>query len=589
MATKLKQVDAVVVGMGWTGSIMARELTKAGLNVVGLERGENRVPSEDFTLPAIRDELKYRLRHQLMLDNSVETLTMRHVPSETAVPMRRWGAFPLGDGVGGAGTHWNGVTWRTIPSELRLRSHLTERYGRNAIPADLTIQDFGVTYDELEPHFDRFEKLCGTSGKAGNLRGQMQEGGNPFEGPRQNEYPNKPMIMSQAGLIFSEAAKKLGWHPFPTPSSNNSAAYTNPEGMTLGACQYCGHCEYFGCESNSKASPNICIMPVLQADNRFELRTHAYVKSLLYDRRGRKVTGVTYINRNTGEEMEQPADVVVLACYPFNIVNLLLTAGIGRPYDPSSGRGAVGKNYCLQTMSGVQIFVEDEINPFIGTGVNPAAVDDFQGDNFDHSGLGFFGGGYLYPTVSGGRPIQVRSVPPGTPRWGSEWKKATAEWYNHTFPINAHGTSYAWRTNYLDLDPTYKDAIGRPLTRMTFNYSDNDRKMSVFLTNKVMDIARAANAKVIGNPNPRTGNFDNISGQSSHHTGGAIMGTDPRTSVVNRYLQSWDASNLFVMGGATFPQNPGYNPTGLLAALAYWSAEAITTKYIKSPGPLMQA
>ena len=62
MATKLKQVDAVVVGMGWTGSIMARELTKAGLNVVGLERGENRVPSEDFALPGIRDELKYRLR-----------------------------------------------------------------------------------------------------------------------------------------------------------------------------------------------------------------------------------------------------------------------------------------------------------------------------------------------------------------------------------------------------------------------------------------------------------------------------------------------------------------------------------------------
>ena len=235
MATKLKQVDAVVVGMGWTGSIMARELTKAGLNVVGLERGENRVPSEDFALPGIRDELKYRHRFELMLDNSVETLTMRHMPNETAVPMRRWGAFPLGDGVGGAGTHWNGVTWRTIPSELRLRSHLTERYGRNAIPADLTIQDFGVSYDELEPHFDRFEKLCGTSGKAGNLRGTMQDGGNPFEGVRQNEYPNKPMIMSQAGLIFTEAAKKVGMHPFPTPSSNNSAAYTNPEGMTLGA------------------------------------------------------------------------------------------------------------------------------------------------------------------------------------------------------------------------------------------------------------------------------------------------------------------------------------------------------------------
>ena len=87
----------------------------------------------------------------------------------------------------------------------------------------------------------------------------------------------------------------------------------------------------------------------------------------------------------------------------------------------------VGKNYCYQTNSAVQMFVEDEINPFIGTGASAAAIDDFQGDNFDHAGLGFFGGGYIAPSVSGGRPIQVRAVPPGTPRWGSAWKEATAQ------------------------------------------------------------------------------------------------------------------------------------------------------------------
>jgi gluconate 2-dehydrogenase alpha chain len=113
--------------------------------------------------------------------------------------------------------------------------------------------------------------------------------------------------------------------------------------------------------------------------------------------------------------------------------------------------------------------------------------------------------------------------------------------------------------------------------------------MSAYLTNRAVDIARAANAKILGTPNPRTGNFDNINGQSSHHTGGAIMGTDPKTSVINRYLQNWEASNLFVMGGAAFPQNPGYNPTGTIAALAYWSAHAITTQYLKNPGPLVHA
>src|SRR5258707_1224348 len=275
MATTMKSVDAVMVGMGWSGSIMARELTKAGMSVVGLERGAHRTPGEHFTLPSVRDELKYRVRQELMLDAATETVTMRHEPSETALPIRRWDAFPLGDGLGGAGTHWNGNTWRFTPSEFVLRTHLTNRYGKNAIPDDMTVQDWGITYEDLEPHYDRFEKLCGTSGRAGNLRGARIEGGNIFEGVRSDEYPNKPLIMSEAGLIFTKATRELGYHPFPAPASNSSAPYVNPEGLTIGQCQYCGHCELFGCEANAKASPNVCVLPVLMQDRRVERRTPA--------------------------------------------------------------------------------------------------------------------------------------------------------------------------------------------------------------------------------------------------------------------------------------------------------------------------
>ena len=292
MAKVMKSVDVVIVGLGWSGSIMARELTKAGLNVVALERGAERTPAEDFVFPYIRDELKVRVRNGLMLDTATETLTMRNAPGDTALPMRRWDVFSLGDNVGGAGSHWNGITWRFTPSEFVLRSHLRERYGRDAIPAELQLQDWGVTYDDLEPHYDRFEKLCGTSGKAGNLKGRIVEGGNPFEGPRSDEYPNKPLIMSQAGLMLTKAARELGLHPFPTPASNSSAPYTNPEGCAIGQCQYCGHCEYFGCEANAKASPNICLHPVLFRDPKFELRTLSYVKSLNYDAQSRRVRGV---------------------------------------------------------------------------------------------------------------------------------------------------------------------------------------------------------------------------------------------------------------------------------------------------------
>src|SRR5579862_6369928 len=587
---KLKETDAVVIGVGWTGSILARELTKAGLNVVGLERGAKRMPGQDFTIPSVRDDLKYAVRQELFQDTQLETVSLRHSPGETALPIRRLGSFLPGTDLGGAGAHWNGMTWRWLPSDHKLRSHITERYGKSAIPEDMTIEDLPVSYDELEPYYDKFEKLCGVSGKAGNLRGKIVDGGNVFEGPRQNEYPNPPLAKSMAGTIMADASKSLGYHPFQAPSSNASEVYTNFEGQTLGACEYCGHCERFGCEANAKASPNVAILPALLADHRFELRDHAYVKELVYDKAARKVKAVRYVDTRSGEEYEQPAGLVILGAYTFNNTLLMLVSKIGQPYDPKTGKGAVGKNYCYQVGGGVQVFVEDkEINPFMATGAGGVNIDDFNGDNFDHAGLGFFGGAWIQCSPSNGRPILTRPVPPGTPRWGRKWKEATAKWYNHSFYINASCANYAHRENYLDLDNNYRDALGRPLIRMTFNFHENDFKISSYLSDITVKIAKAMNPTIVGPPAARRGNFSVVPYQSTHNTGGTMMGADPRTSVVNRYLQSWDATNLFVMGASVFPQNASYNPTGAVGALAYWSANAITTKYLKSPGPLMHA
>ena len=589
MTTLLKEVDAVVIGVGWTGSILARELTKAGLNVVGLERGARRTPRDDFTLPNVRDELKYVNRHELFQDTQLETVTLRHSPAETALPIRRLGSFLPGTNLGGAGSHWNGNTWRLLPYDHKPRSQVIDRYGRNAIPEAMTIADYPVSYDELEPFYDKFEKLCGISGKAGNLRGRKIDGGNVFEGPRQSEYPNKPLVQPMAGALMEAACKSLGYHPFPAPAANSSDVYTNPEGLTLGGCEYCGHCERFGCEANAKASPNVCILPALMADPKFELRAHAYVKELVYDKAARKVKAVRYVDTRSGEEYEQPAGLVILGAYVFNNVLLMLTAGIGEPYDYKTGKGVVGKNYCYQvTGTNVQVFFEDkEINPFMAAGSHGTVIDDFNGDNFDHSGLGFLGGAYIQAAITNGRPINTRPVPPGTPRWGRDWKRATAKWYNHAFGINASGCSYAHRENFLDLDPTYKDALGRPLIRMSYNFHDNDYKLAEHMAGVIGRIARAMNPTVMSAPAPRRGNYNVVPYQSTHNTGGTMMGADPGSSVLNRYLQSWDADNLFVMGASVFPQNQSYNPTGVVGALAYWSANAITTQYLKRPGPLI--
>ncbi len=182
MTRRMPGVDVVLVGFGWTGAIMAEKLTAAGLEVLALERGPWRDTPTHFPTTFAQDELRYYWRHGMFQEASRETVTFRNNDAQTALPMRRWGSFLPGNGVGGAGVHWNGQNFRFLPSDFLARSHNEERYG--PLPQDMTVQDYGVTYEELEPHFDYFEKICGISGQAGNVGGTLIERGNPFEGAR---------------------------------------------------------------------------------------------------------------------------------------------------------------------------------------------------------------------------------------------------------------------------------------------------------------------------------------------------------------------------------------------------------------------
>jgi gluconate 2-dehydrogenase alpha chain len=354
------------------------------------------------------------------------------------------------------------------------------------------------------------------------------------------------------------------------------------------ACNYCGFCERFGCEHFAKASPQVCVFPALLGSDRFELRTRCQVTRVEYDRQARRATGVTYVD-GRGEEVFQPAGMVALCAFSIHNVRLLLLSGIGTPYDPRTGEGTVGKNYTYQTMSGVTVFKDESFNfnPYMGAGALGMAVNDYNGEAFDHSGLGFLGGAYIACYQTGGRPIERHPVPEDTPRWGLGWKQAVRRHYNSTLSLSVHGSSMPHRGNYLDLDPTYRDAFGLPLLRMTFDFPANDRLMSDFLTDKAVEVANAIGGKV--ETARREGLYSIVPYQTTHNTGGVIMGENPRDSVVNRYLQCWDAHNVFVMGACAFPHNPGYNPTDTVGALALWAARAMRDDYLPNPRPLVDA
>ncbi|MGJ4995929.1 GMC family oxidoreductase [Bradyrhizobium sp. HKCCYLS3077] len=587
MARRLPRKDVAIVGLGWTGSIMALELCRSGLDVVAIERGPWRDTATDFNIGTAPDELRYAVRHDIFLRTRQETLTMRNNSSQTALPIRRWGSFLPGNGVGGAGSHWNGQTWRFLPNDFRLRSNTIERYGEKIMPEGHQIQDWPMSYDELEPFYDKFEHVLGISGKAGNIKGQAQAGGNPFEGWRERDYPTPPMKQGYSQELFTKAAAGMGLHPFPRPSANLSSAYTNPYGCSMAPCTYCGFCERFGCSNYSKSSPQTCVLPALVREPNFEARTECEVTRVNLSGDGKMATGVIYVDAN-GEEWEQPADLVLLCAYGLFNVRLMLLSGIGKPYDPNSGEGVVGRNYAYQTGSGATAFFDNvNFNPFAAAGSLGVALDDYNSDNFDHGPHGFVGGASITNAYTNGRPIMYRPTPRGTPTWGSAWKKAVRETYQRVTNVGAQGSVMSYRANYLDLDPTYKDELGRPLMRMTFDYQPNEIKMANWMAERCEEIAKAMGAKTT-QLNRLNTPWNVVPYQSTHNTGGTVTGSDPKTSVLNRYLQSWDVSNVFVFGASTFPQNAGYNPTGTVGALTYWALDAIQNKYLKSPGALVQ-
>ncbi|WP_288546728.1 GMC family oxidoreductase [uncultured Helicobacter sp.] len=567
MAKVLKKVDVVTIGAGWTGGIIAAELTKAGFSVLSLERGAMR-SSSDFV--QVHDEWRYGINYGLMQDCSKESVTFRHNPNETALPMRKMGSFLLGNNVGGAGVHWNGWTFRFMPYDFEIKTLSHKRYG-DKLGKDYTLEDWGITYKEMEPYFDRFEKTAGICGEPNPLAEKM----GAF---RSSPYPQEPLANTAILKKFEKAAKSLNLHTYRIPAANSKYAYTNPDGEMLNPCQYCGYCERFGCEYDAKASPLNTVLPVALSSGKYEIRTNSNVIEIL--KKGDKVTGVKYINTKTMEEFIQPADIVVLTSYMLNNAKLLMVSNIGTQYDPKTGKGTLGRNYCYQMNASTLAFFDEQMNTYMGSGALGTTCDDFNGDNFDHSGEKFLHGSMIAVLQMGSRPIQSAPIPAGVPTWGAEFKKALNHSFTRVINVYAQGASLPHVNNYLSLDPTYKDAYGLPLLRITYNFTNQDRELHKFATDKTTQVAKAMNPKSI-KPNPYLKDYSIIPYQSTHNTGGTTMGSSPHNSVVNNYLQHWDMENLFVVGAGNFQHNSGYNPTDTAGALAYRCAEGII-KYHKN-------
>ena len=208
---------------------------------------------------------------------------------------------------------------------------------------------------------------------------------------------------------------------------------------------------------------------------------------------------------------------------------------------------------------------------YMGNTCTMNIIYDYNADNFDHSELDFIGGMQLYSEPGEREP--VNSVTDLTTAGRQDLGRGVEGRARPQLGLATPGStprarSLPYEDQFLDLDPNYRDRFGNPLLRLTFDWHENEQAMWRFIVRAIDgdhegDESDAARRDVT----PELPEYNIAKYQSTHPTGGCIMGTDPGDSVTNSYGQVWDTPNVFVTGAALFPQNPGANPTGTVGAL----------------------
>ena len=572
MATE--KTDVVIIGVGAAGGILAAELGKAGMKVIGLERGP-RLTTADFNP---HDELRYFQRQDLRPNVKLQPITWR--PNANArgnpVPVQNYG-----NQAGGGTVHYGTVSWRFHEDDFRARSQTIERYGASAIPQDSSLVDWPLSYADLEPYYDQAEYDLGVSGKAGNVQGRKIDGGNVFEAPRRREYPLPALHVDQSGVIFDATARKLGYHPFPTPRAIISEPYKGRP-----ACTYCGFCQAFGCHVGAKSSILVTKLPEADATGNFKLLTGAMCYRVNSDNSGR-VTGVSYWAPD-GSDNTIEAELVILTPFIYDNTRLLLLSKTDKfPNGLANSSGQVGKHLMAHMMARAFVTFGDRyVNVFMGPSAQKHTIDDFNADNFNHGGTNFIRGSQIsIDTVNlQGGPIGATTMnpPPGIPRWGAAYRDFLAKYYARHASMVAQTENLPYADQTIDLDPNVRDQWGLPAPRLTYDWRrPNELARVEFMLKKMEELGHAMGATHVWRAPLGPG------APGAHHEGGTRMGSDPKTSVVNRYGQSWDVPNLFVVGSSTFPSMSGFNPTLTIQALAYMSADAIVNRYKKNPGALL--
>ena len=538
--------DAVIVGSGAGGGMAAYTLAKGGAQVLVLEAGPLWYSSEDSAMMqwAYDSPRRGASTHERPFGEFDACLGGWNLDGEpyTTAPgtkFRWWRARMLG----GRTNHWGRISLRFGPYDFKHKSR------------DGLGEDWPIAYEDMKPWYDRVDQLVGVFGSRENL---------PNEPDGLFLPPPKPRCYE---LLVKQAADRLKVTCIPSRLSIITRSINGRP-----ACHYCGQC-YRGCKTNSNfSSPGVLLGPALTT-GRLAIEPNAMVREVLTDAKGR-ASGVAYIDKASGEEREVRGRVVVLAASACETSRLLLNSKSTRfPNGLANSSGLVGK-YLTDTtgsdLAGIIPKLADSV-PHNEDGVggmhlympwwlNDAKLDFPRGYHIevwggrDMPSYGFMGGIQRFPGGGG---------------YGAALKEEYRKYYGTVVGFSGRGEMIPNDDSYCEIDPDVVDRWGIPVLRFHWKWSEHEIKQVKHMQETFKALIDEMGGTLLWQPGKAEDDYGISTGGSIiHELGGARMGADPKTSVVNSWCQAHEVKNLFVADGSPFVTQADKNPTWTILALS---------------------
>ena len=532
----LKHVNAVVVGAGAGGGVVAKELCEAGLSVVILERGEW-VSFETHGQDELLNQRTTVLGNAYGPDDRSPRV-IESAPGKWSLVMPNEGGYNNNAACVGSGTvSYGAMAWRYMEKDFRMRS----TYGA---PEGSTLEDWPISYGELEPFYEKAEREIGVSGDMS---------ANPFAPPRRSPFPMPAFPYNREALVLEAAAKRLGCHPFPIPMLRNSVPYGGRN-----ACVHNRYCCGFACPNNAKNGTHNTVIPRALATGNCELRVRSTASEVVVDDGG-YARGVRYFDQED-QAQYQTCDLVVVSGGAIETARLLLNSkshlfpsGAGNRFD------WVGRNLQGHAYSGAWGEFADEIFDDVGPGATIAISD------YSHGNPGMRGGAVLCNEFIR-PPYSFASIrPPDAPRWGKAHKDYQRRFYKRTATLMGPVQEMPVFGARVQVDPSVVDHWGIPVARLSGERHPHDVEIGRFIAAQAERWLKEAGAVRTWTSVPGGG----LSG-GQHQAGTCRMGDDPRTSVTNKFGQVHDIENLFLSDASLHVTNGGFNPVLTIMALGYW-------------------